>query len=148
MSEVVAEIRIEAPPQRVWDIALDPERLGDWVTIHRHLGHHDAGPPRQGFRMTQTLSLRGVPFRVKWELVRCRELAVAEWHGEGPGGSRAETEYRLTEDGTGTLFHYRNVFHTPLGLLGRVAQRAVAGDIPAVAARKSLERLKATCEQT
>ena len=146
MSEVVAEIQIDAPPRRVWEIALDPKRLRDWVTIHRHLGRHDGGPPRKGFRMNQTLSLRGAPFRVKWELVECDELKRAHWHGDGPAGSRAETEYRLSENSGGTLFSYRNEFHAPLGFLGRVAQRAVAGDVPQVAAQRSLERLKAVCE--
>ncbi len=147
MAEVVAEIQIDAPPRRVWEIVLDPERLGDWVTIHRHLGRHDSGPPRQGFKMTQTLSLRGAPFRVKWELVRCEELRVAEWHGAGPAGSRAETEYRLAERDGGTRFSYRNEFHPPLGLLGRVAERAIAGDVPRVVTQKTLARLKTLCER-
>ncbi len=67
------QIDIEAPPADVWAVALDPTRLKDWVTIHRHLGAHDDGAPRVGFTMTQTLSLRGAPFRVHWELVRCEE---------------------------------------------------------------------------
>jgi hypothetical protein len=146
MSEVIAEIQIDAPPHRVWEVALDPNRLRDWVTIHRHLGRHDTGPPRKGFKMNQTLSLRGAPFRVKWELVECDEYTRAHWHGDGPAGSDAETEYRLSENDGGTLFSYRNEFHAPLGLLGRVAQRAVAGDVPQVAAHRSLERLKALCE--
>ena len=147
MSEVKSEIRIAAPPRLVWDIALNPARLRDWVTIHRHLGRHDKGAPRTGFKMTQTLSLRGAPFRVKWELVECDELRLAHWHGEGPARSHAETEYRLKADGEGTLFEYRNEFRPPLGMLGRVAERAVAGDIPQSAAQRSLQRLKALCEK-
>lgn len=146
MSEVRAQIQIDAPRSAVWAVILDPARLHDWVTIHRHLGHHDTGPPRVGFKMTQTLSLRGAPFRVKWELVRCDPPGSAEWHGKGPAGSHAETEYRLTDHDGGTRFDYRNEFAAPLGLLGRVAQRAVAGDIPQVQAHRSLERLKELCE--
>ena len=146
MSEVHTEIQIDAPRSAVWAVILDPERLDDWVTIHRHLGPHDSGPPRVGFKMTQTLSLRGAPFRVKWELARCEVPSLAEWHGKGPAGSHAETEYRLTEHDGGTHFNYRNEFSAPLGLLGRVAQRAVAGDIPQVQAQRSLERLKKLCE--
>lgn len=146
MSEVRAQIQIDAPRSAVWAVVLDPERLGDWVTIQRHLGHHDKGPPRVGFKMTQTLSLRGAPFRVKWELVRCDAPELAEWHGKGPAGSHAETEYQLTDRDGGTRFDYRNEFAPPLGLLGRVAQRAVAGDIPQVQAHRSLERLKKLCE--
>ena len=43
-------------------------------------------------------------------------------------------------------FVAKKAAHPPLGLLGRVAQRAIAGDIPQVAAERSLKRLKALCE--
>ena len=141
-------IDIDAPPARVWAVAMDPARLKDWVTIHRHLGAHDSGPPRVGFTMTQTLSLRGAPFRVHWELVRCEEPHVAEWHGRGPAHSRAETGYALTAREGGTHFAYRNEFFPPLGVIGRVAQRAVAGHIPETEALASLRRLKALCERS
>jgi len=36
MGEVVSEsIEIAAPIETVWDVVMDPERLGEWVTIHR-----------------------------------------------------------------------------------------------------------------
>jgi uncharacterized protein YndB with AHSA1/START domain len=28
---------IAAPAERVYDVVMDPRRLGDWVTIHDHL---------------------------------------------------------------------------------------------------------------
>ena len=147
MGEVATDIFIAAPPEAVWAVALDPTRLKDWVTIQRHLGRHDSGPPRPGYEMTQTLSLRGAPFRVHWKLTSCDAPYHAHWQGHGPAGSRAETEYRLTAEDGGTRFDYRNEFHAPLGILGRVAERAVAGDIPAHEAVATLRRLKALCEQ-
>jgi uncharacterized protein YndB with AHSA1/START domain len=146
MGRVDVSIDIAAPRERVWAVALDPERLADWVTIHRKLGAFDAGPPRSGFRMTQTLTLRGAPFTVQWHLATCDEPEQADWVGAGPAGSRAETTYRLEEHDAGTRFNYGNEFHAPFGLLGHAAQRAIAGDIPRVEAQKSLERLKALCE--
>ncbi len=146
MGEVVVSIDIAAPPEAVWAVALDPERLADWVTIHRSLGAHDGGPARPGYRMTQTLTLRGAPFRVRWELVTCAEPTDATWHGRGPAGSKALTEYRLRPQAGGTRFEYRNEFFPPLGVLGRIAQNAVAGDIPETEARASLRRLKALLE--
>ena len=36
MGDIVAQsIEIDAPIERVWELVMDPERLGDWVTIHR-----------------------------------------------------------------------------------------------------------------
>ncbi len=146
MGEVDVSIDIAAPPAAVWAVALDPERLSDWVTIHRSLGAHSSGDAREGFEMTQTLTLRGAPFKVHWRLATCDAPHVADWHGHGPAGSRAETSYRLDETDTGTRFTYRNEFHAPFGVIGRIAQRAVAGDIPHTEALKSLQRLKAICE--
>ena len=146
MSAVEVELFIAAPPEEVWKVALDPERLDDWVTIHRSLGDHDEAPAFKGFRMSQTMTLRGVPLTVDWELVRCDEPEYAEWAGKGPARSRATTSYRLTPQDGGTLFAYRNEFKTPLGPLGAVAQKAIAGDMPESEAIASLERLRKICQ--
>lgn len=146
MSEVRTAIQIAAPVEHVWAIAIDPQRLADWVTIHRSFGHVDSGEARTGFRMDQTLTLRGAPFKVHWTLAACEPPHRAHWHGKGPAGSHAETEYLLEPSDGGTRFAYRNEFHAPLGLLGRVAERALAGDIPKVEAERSLAQLKSLCE--
>jgi len=144
----VASIDIAAPPEKVWALAMDPERLDEWVTIHRRLHDHDGGPPRKGYTMDQTLHLRGVNFRVHWELVACEAKRHAEWHGRSPARSRAETEYRLTAVDGGTRFDYRNDFKAPLGALGAVASRAVVGGLPRREADASLRKLKALAERT
>ena len=49
MSEVTVSIDIDAPPEAVYDFMLDPERLSEWVTIHRQLLDHDTDdPPKAG----------------------------------------------------------------------------------------------------
>ena len=49
MSEVETSIDIDAPPEEVWALAMDPNRLADWVTIHRRLDDHSDGRPRAGY---------------------------------------------------------------------------------------------------
>jgi len=148
VTEVVTSIDIDAPPERVWALAMDPNCLSEWVTIHRRLHDHDDGPARKGYAMEQTLHLRGVNFKVHWELVRCEYPFHAEWHGRGPARSHAETEYRLTaNDRGGTHFGYRNDFRGPLGPLGAIASRALVGGLPKREADASLQRLKALVER-
>jgi uncharacterized protein YndB with AHSA1/START domain len=148
VTEVVTSIDIDAPPERVWALAMDPDCLSEWVTIHRRLHGHDDGPLRKGYAMEQTLHLRGVNFKVHWELVAWDKCHHAEWHGRGPARSHAETEYRLTPiDGGRTRFDYRNVFTAPLGPLGRVASRAVVGGLPRREADASLRKLKKLAER-
>jgi uncharacterized protein YndB with AHSA1/START domain len=148
VSEVVTSIDIAAPPEKVWELAMDPNCLSEWVTIHRRLHGHDDGPLRTGYGMEQTLHLRGVNFKVHWELVACDKEHHAEWHGRGPARSHAETEYRLTPIDGGTRFAYRNEFTAPLGPLGRVASRALVGGLPKREADASLRKLKALAERS
>jgi carbon monoxide dehydrogenase subunit G len=147
VSEVVTSIHIAAAPEEVWALVMDPTRLGEWVSIHRHLNEHSPGSLRVGYEMDQTLHLRGVSFKVHWRLVRCDEPRHAEWHGRGPARSHAETEYGFTAVDGGTRFDYRNEFRAPLGALGAVASRAVVGGLPRREADASLQRLKALAER-
>ena len=142
MSEVITSITIDAPPEKVWEVVMDPNRLGEWVTIHRKLNSASDG------EMNQTLCLRGVNFHVKWELDECEAPTHAIWLGRGPARSHAETEYRLTaNDSGGTHFGYRNDFRGPLGPLGAIASRALVGGLPKREADASLQRLKALVER-
>ena len=141
MSEVVTSIDIDAPPQAVWDVVMDAERLADWVTIHRKLGEHS------DTNMEQTLCLRGVNFHVKWELDSSRKPERAVWKGKGPARSRATTEYLFKAIDGGTCFEYRNEFKAPLGPLGAVASRALVGGVPEREAVASLQKLKKLVER-
>jgi uncharacterized protein YndB with AHSA1/START domain len=146
MSVVTATIELPAPPKEVWELVMDPSKLGRWVTIHRRLLRADDGPPRRGFRMDQQIHMRGVSVDVHWELVDCRACELAVWDGRGPARSRAHTEYRLTAIDGGTRFDYKNDFRAPLGPVGALVSRALVGGMPDREAKRTLERL-CTCLQ-
>jgi uncharacterized protein YndB with AHSA1/START domain len=142
MSAVTTSIEIAATPRAVWDVAMDPERLEDWVTIHRRLEAHTPTS------MEQVLCLRGVNFHVMWELEANDRPRHARWKGSGPAHSKAEIEYRLTEVDGGTRFDYRNEFKAPFGPFGAAASRALVSGLSHREAKASLRRLKALCEQS
>jgi uncharacterized protein YndB with AHSA1/START domain len=140
---VTTDITIDAPPEKVWDFVLDPNRLGDWVSIHKKLLSADDGPPRKGMEMRQCLHLRGANFKVSWTLTECKQGSLAVWEGKGPVRSHARTEYHLSENADGgTDFHYVNEFKAPGGPLGKAASRALVGGLPQREAEKSLAQLK------
>ena len=60
MSTVHLKIRIEAPIDRVWDTIMDPNRFGDWVTIHRAVRNVSANPRTKGATMDQVMHM---PFK-------------------------------------------------------------------------------------
>ena len=146
MSVVAVCTRIAAPPADVWNMIMDPNRLGDWVTIHRRLIHADDGPPRVGYEMGQRIHVRGVNLDVHWRLIECRPNELAVWEGTGPARSHARTEYMLTAEGEGTRFDYRNEFRAPLGTVGSMVSRALAGGMPERQAKLTLNRLQSHLE--
>ena len=146
MTLVTASIDIDAPREEVFKTMLDPERLDEWVTIHRRVNDADGGAPHEGFQMEQTLCLRGVNFKVKWKLTEFEPDRSATWEGRGPAHSYARTAYRLSDRDGGTHFEYENEFKAPFGALGAVASRALTGGVPQREADASLRRLKEILE--
>jgi uncharacterized protein YndB with AHSA1/START domain len=141
MSLVTVSAHIPAAPADVWKMVMDPDCLGQWVTIHRKLISADDGAPRVGYKMEQQIHMRGVSLDVHWKLVDCRPEQLAVWEGRGPARSRARSEYVLTAEKGGTRFDYRNEFRPPLGPVGAIVSRALVGGIPEREAKRTLERL-------
>ena len=147
MSRVTASIEIAAPPRDVWDVVMDPDRLGDWVSIHRAVEKVSDRPLRAGATLDQRLCLRGVSFHVRWKVAEVRDGELAVWEGRGPARSRAHTAYRLARgENGGTRFQYENEFKAPLGPLGAVASRALVGGLPEREAHATLGNLKRVVE--
>jgi uncharacterized protein YndB with AHSA1/START domain len=146
MTRVHCAIEIDAPPERVWEVVMDPQRLPDWVTIHRHLRDAPARLTR-GSTFEQTLNLRGANLHVVWTVVDVDPPRRAVWEGQGPAHSRASIVYELRSDGKrGTIFDYTNEFRPPGGPLGAVAGRVLVGGLSQREAQRSLQRLKQLIE--
>jgi carbon monoxide dehydrogenase subunit G len=149
VTAVTASIDIDVPPERVWEVIMDPEHFGDWVTIHRKLNYADEGGLRAGFRVDQTLCLHHANFKVKWSLAELDPPYHAVWEGKGPAGSHARIVDTLTalDGGAKTRFEYLNEYSQPGGFLGRMAGRVLVAGIAEREANRSLERLKAFLER-
>jgi carbon monoxide dehydrogenase subunit G len=137
-------IQIAAPPEAIYDVVMDPKRLGDWVTIHHGLEKAPAGKLRKGSRLTQSLKLAGRRFRVNWTVVE-NDPGRVVWEGRGPVASRARVEYGFSPNGKGTRFSYSNEYELPGGPLGKIAGRAVA-KVTEKELEGSLRRLKSLLE--
>jgi carbon monoxide dehydrogenase subunit G len=150
VTAVTASIDIAVPPQRVWDVIMDPHHFDEWVTIHRRLGHVDEGGLRPGFRVEQTLALHHANFKVRWSLAELDPPHHAIWEGRGPAGSHARIIDTLTalDGGERTRFDYRNEYSQPGGFVGRMAGRVLVAGSAEREATRSLARLKSFLERT
>jgi uncharacterized protein YndB with AHSA1/START domain len=143
--KVERTVEIAAPPERLYEVVMDPARLDEWVTIHHHL--EDSPPSRleRGSKLTQCLRLAGRKFKVRWTVVENDPCRRVVWEGRGPVASHARVEYGFAPNGDGTSFSYLNRYDLPGGLLGRLAERTVSR-ITARELDGSLERLKKLVE--
>jgi len=147
MADVVKQsIDIEAPIERVWELVMDPDRLGEWVSIHDSVSDVPAGDLKKGDRFRQEMKLKKVPLKVTWEVVECEAPRQARWQGEAAAGAKAQIVYALSENDGVTTFDYENQFELPAGKVGKLAAKAfnaMSGDREA---QKSLKRLKELLE--
>jgi len=147
MPDVVSEIEIAAPPEAVWDVLMDPHRLGDWVTTHVALGENAPSELSAGSTFTQKLKLGGPKFEVTWTVVEADRPRRVEWTGDGPAGSSAGVVYELEAKGDdATTFRYENEFKLPGGRLGKLAGKTVGAATAKREAERSLQNLKRLIE--
>jgi carbon monoxide dehydrogenase subunit G len=146
--KVVRDITIDAAPEDVWQVLMDPARLADWVSIHQKLKDAPSGQLEQGDKLTQCLRLMHKNFDVKWKVKQADEPRKAVWEGRGPVRSKATVVYELEPNGDGgTRFHYMNEFKSPGGPFGSfIADRAFQGTSEREA-DKTLDTLKNILER-
>ena len=137
-------MQLNADPQAVRELVMDPDRLGDWVSIHQHLEDSPNGQLRKGSELTQCLKLAGQRFRVTWKVTENTPEKVV-WEGKGPVRSRARVVYEFEAKDGGTCFNYMNEYNLPGGPVGRMAgpavRRVTGGELD-----KSLKNLKGLFE--
>ena len=117
--KVERDITIDATPEDVWKVLMDPNRLADWVSIHHKLKRAPDGFLEEGDELTQSLRLMHKNFDVRWNVKQADKPRKAVWEGRGPVRSKASVVYELEPDGNGgTSFHYMNEFKSPGGPFG------------------------------
>ena len=145
MTKLEREIHIDAAPADVYAKLMDPDCLGDWVTIQDELLEAPSGDLKQGDELVQRCKVAGRKFKLKWHVDKADAPNRTVWTGRGPFGSKARVTYDLADNDGGTRFTYTNEYDLPGGIAGRIAGRAVVGASGAEADR-TLERLKRLIE--
>jgi carbon monoxide dehydrogenase subunit G len=141
------EITIDASRDAVWDVLLDPDCLGDWVTIQEELEEAPEGRDlAEGDTLRQRMKVAGQRFRLSWTVVQADRPSRVVWEGKGPMRSKAKAIYELADNGDGgTSFSYLNQYELPGGPAGKLAGRAIV-KASGREADRTLERLKELVE--
>jgi uncharacterized protein YndB with AHSA1/START domain len=146
VTKLEREIHIDAAPEEVYSKLMDPDCLGEWVTIQDELLEAPDGDLEQGDELVQRCKVAGQRFKLRWKVEQAERPNKTVWKGRGPFGSKAKVTYDLAENDGGTQFTYTNEYSLPGGPIGKIAGRAVVG-ASGTEADKTLERLKKFIEK-
>ncbi len=140
-----AQVDVKAAPETVYGLVMDPQRLGEWVSVHDGLLEAPSGELKKGSTLTQSLKVAGRRFKVRWRVAEddCPRRVV--WEGRGPVWTQARVVYEFVERDGGTRFSYANEYELPGGAAGRLAGRAVSRTAQREM-KRSLDRLKRMAE--
>ena len=146
MSHVRHSILIDAPPEQVWAIGRDPERMPEWNTTVVSVKDADGPLDTPGGRFTVVSKIAGRPLDITWHIeeVEAPRFFVATATTPLGGGARQRVDYE--PEGSGTRVTIDMEYEIAAGLLGKVlskafAERAIERDV-----HHSAENLKAVVE--
>ncbi|MEA2440159.1 MAG: hypothetical protein QOH76_1583 [Thermoleophilaceae bacterium] len=146
MTKLEREIHIDAEPEAVYAKLMDPDCLGEWVTIQDELVEAPDGDLQQGDELVQRMKVAGQKFKLSWKVKKADRPHKTVWEGRGPLGTKARVTYDLASNDGGTRFKYTNEYDLPGGPVGKLAGKAVVGASGSEADR-TLGRLKKLIEK-
>ena len=110
MTKLEREIHIDAEPAAVYAKLMDPDCLGQWVTIQDELLKAPSGDLKQGDELVQRCKVAGRKFKLSWHVDKADPPHKTVWSGRGPFGSKARVTYDLAANEGGTRFTYTNEY--------------------------------------
>jgi uncharacterized protein YndB with AHSA1/START domain len=134
MPSVTKTIELQLSQEQTFQIATDPDRFGEWLTIHNAWPEGPPASTERGDRFTQRLAIMGMPAEVQWtvrEHVAPERLAMS---GSGPLGATLTTTISATANGGGTIVSYEAEF----------SGGGLAGPMGDMVTRKAGEELEAS----
>jgi len=102
MPTVVQTLDIPATQERVWEVATDWSRYGEWNPTHT--GFPEGPPPPQpGATFKERITVMGMPGEASWTVTEMTPPTRTVWDGRGPLGIRLGTRLELAAAGTATI---------------------------------------------
>ncbi|MEU1803411.1 SRPBCC family protein [Streptomyces sp. NPDC019937] len=102
MTEVSAQLRIEAPVEKVWAQLTDFSTYGDWNVTHTGFPQGAPASLEAAATYQENMRLMGFPAEVTWTVEEYAPGRVLATRGKGPMGVNLGTRYALAPDGDAT----------------------------------------------
>lgn len=139
--KIEREVSIRRPPEAVFALLTDLDRLPEWATIvveTREVSHR---PLQEGCTFRQTVRVAGRQIDSDWHVVRFEPPREVAYEATGPLGARLAMTQRVQSEGGGSRVELEVDYELPGGLIGSLAAHALEAENER-AADESLDNLR------
>ena len=139
---------VSCPPERVYGVLADVERLPEFSGMTVAIRNGPGRPLERGDRFEQVVRVLGKELESEWTVAEVTPPSLLRLEGTAPGGARATLVERLTGEGDGTVVEIDVDYDLPLGILGDAVDAVYLHGKNEEQADEILSKLKALCEGT
>lgn len=146
MTHFTRETVVACPPDRVFAVLSNVERLTEFSDMTVAIRKGPGRPVRPGDQFEQAVKVLGIEFDTEWEVTEVEPDTLIRIEGRSKSNGRASLTHHLAPEGTGTRVTFDVDYDPPLGILGEIADKLVFERHHEKEAEQILARLKELCE--
>ena len=146
MGHINRSTSVSCPPQSVFAVLADVERLPEFSAMTVDIRNGPGRPVQAGDRFDQVVKILGKELESEWRVVEVQEPSLLRFEGTATAGASATLFERLTPEGDGTRVELDVEYDLPLGILGDAVDAVFLHSKNEEQADEILSKLKALCE--
>jgi hypothetical protein len=146
MSKFVREVVVSCPPNHVFDVLSNVERLPEFSHLTVAIRNGPGRAIQVGDRFEQSVKVLGVEFDTDWEVTEVVADSLIRVEGRSQHSGKASLTQHVTAEGTGSRVSFEVDYDPPFGILGEIADKVVFERRNEEDAEHILARLKELCE--
>ena len=146
MTKIVQEVVVSCPPNRVFALLSDVERLPEFSEMTVEVKNGPGRPLQAGDHFDQVVKVVGVEFDTEWEVTELVADKLIRIEGRSKSNGRASLTETLTPDAEGCRVRLEVDYDPPLGIIGEIADKLVFERRHEDEAEHVLAGLKGLCE--
>lgn len=142
MTRVERSIEIDAPPERVFELLTDLDRLEEWATIAGDSETLPDKPLRQGATWKHKVKVAGVELEGDWSVVAIDPPRLVQYEATRGGGGWLKMRQSVAPAGAGSRVELEVEYELPWGVLGEAVDKLIVERGNEREADESLQNLK------
>ena len=102
MAKVSVSTQVPAGVEKVWQLAVDLPREGEWNSMHEGFSGDVPTVLGEGTTYRQRVKLMGMPAEITWRVTTAQAPGLLEQKGDGPMGVTAINRWLIEPSETGS----------------------------------------------